>query len=150
VSGTAVFMTGNPDAVPVALLHNLKHNKILHERVVLLAVTTADVPRVPGKERVRIEALGDGLYRITIHYGFMEDPNVPSVLGLVKADGLEFKSMETTYFLGRERLLVTAKPGMAMWRERLFAFMARNAQGATAFFRIPPNRVVELGVQIEL
>jgi KUP system potassium uptake protein len=150
VAGTAVFMTGNPDVVPVALLHNLKHNKVVHERVVLLAVTTQDVPRVPRKERVESESLGDGFYRITIHYGFMEDPNVPSVLSLIKADGLEFTSMETTYFLGRERLLVTEKPGMAMWRERLFAFMARNAQGATAFFRIPPNRVVELGVQIEL
>jgi KUP system potassium uptake protein len=150
VPGTAVFMTGNPSAVPLALLHNLKHNKILHEHVVLLAVATEDVPRVPRAERVEITSLGNGFHRIIMHYGFMEDPNIPRALGIISTDGLQFKPMETTYFLGRERLIATEKPGMALWRERLFGFMSRNAQGATAFFHIPPNRVVELGVQIEL
>lgn len=151
VSGTAVFMIGSPEGTPPTLLHNLKHNKVLHDQVVLLTVVTEEVPHVGRAERLEVEALGDGFYRVIAHYGFMEDPNVPRLLELTKAKGLEMKLMDTTFFLGRERLIATKRrKGMAVWRERLFAFMSRNAQPATAFFRIPPNRVVELGAQVEL
>lgn len=150
VPGTAVFMYSDPAATPPALLHNLKHNKVLHERVVFLVVETAEAPHVSAKERAKIEELGAGFYRVTLHYGFMEEPNVPHALAELRDRGLEFKPMETTYFLGRETLIPTNKPGMALWRERLFAVMHRNARTATSFFCLPPNRVVELGAQIEL
>jgi len=150
VPGTAVFMTGNANGVPPALLHNLKHNKVLHERVVFLTVVSEEVPRVPLQQRLEMQTLGHGFHRIVAHYGFMEDPNIPQVLRIAARDGLDFPPMETTFFLSRETLLATDKPGMAVWREKLFAFMSRNAQGATAFFRIPPNRVIEIGLQIEL
>jgi KUP system potassium uptake protein len=128
----------------------LKHNKVLHEQVILFTILTEDVPHVELKERAEITPLGHGFYRINAHYGFMEDPNVPHVLLLARSAGLDLQMVETTFFLGRETLIATKKPGMAMWRERLFVFMARNAQRATAFFRIPPNRVIEIGRQIEL
>jgi KUP system potassium uptake protein len=150
VPGTAVFLYGNPEATPPALLHNLKHNKVLHERVVFLAVETAEVPHVPLEERARVEDLGQSCYRITLHYGFMEEPNVPQALQELHAKGLAFQRLETTYFLGRETLIPSPKPGMALWRERLFTVMHRNARTATSFFCLPPNRVVELGAQIEL
>ena len=150
VPGTAVFMCSNPEATPPALLHNLKHNKVLHERVVFLAVVTAEVPHVPAHDRVTVEELGRGCYRIRLNYGFMEEPNVPEALAALKEKGMEFKPLETTYFLGRETLIPSRRPGMAMWREHLFAMMNRNARTATSFFCLPPNRVVELGAQIEL
>ncbi|HEU4799123.1 MAG TPA: potassium transporter Kup [Gemmatimonadales bacterium] len=150
VPGTAVFLYGNPEATPPALLHNLKHNKILHARVVFLVVETAEVPHVPAQERARVEDLGQNFYRITLLYGFMEEPDVPEALQALRAEGLEFKGLETTYFLGRETLIPSPKRGMARWREHLFAVMHRNARTATSFFRLPPNRVVELGAQIEL
>ncbi|HEY3011577.1 MAG TPA: KUP/HAK/KT family potassium transporter, partial [Gemmatimonadales bacterium] len=150
VPGTAVFMYSNPEATPPALLHNLKHNKVLHERVVFLVVATAEVPHVPSKDRSTVEDLGLGFYRVIVHYGFMEEPNVPRALAELREKGLELKPMETTYFLGRETLIPSNKPGMALWRERLFAVMHRNARTATSFFCLPPNRVVELGAQIEL
>ena len=151
VPGTAVFMVGSPKGTPPALLHNLKHNKVLHERVVFLNVSTREVPRVPAHERLEIEDLGEELYRITAYYGFTEDPNVPEVLAQCASAQLEFRTSETSFFLGRETLIPGKKVhGMAVWRERLFAFMSRNAQRATEYFRIPPNRVVELGAQIEL
>jgi KUP system potassium uptake protein len=150
VPGTAVFMYRNPNGIPSALLHNLKHNKVLHERTVFLTVATEDVPHVPAEERIRAEDMGNGFWRVMIRYGFLEDPDVPAALKLLKVDGLDFKPMETTFFLGRETLIATKRPGMAIWRERLFARMARNERPATSFFRLPPNRVVELGEQIEL
>jgi KUP system potassium uptake protein len=150
VPGTAVFMYSNPEATPPALLHNLKHNKVLHERVVFLVVATAEVPHVLSKDRSTVEDLGLGFYRVIVHYGFMEEPNVPRALAELREKGLELKPMETTYFLGRETLIPSNKPGMALWRERLFAVMHRNARTATSFFCLPPNRVVELGAQIEL
>jgi KUP system potassium uptake protein len=150
VPGTAVFMYSDPAATPPALLHNLKHNKVLHERVVFLVVETAELPHVPAEERATLEDLGAGFYRITLHYGFMEEPNVPLALSQVRENGLEFKPLETSYFLGRETLIPSNKPGMALWRERLFAVMHRNARPATSFFCLPANRVVELGAQIEL
>ncbi len=150
VPGTAVFMYSDPGATPPALLHNLKHNKVLHERVVFLIVETENVPHVPENERARVEDLDAGFYRVTLRYGFMEEPNVPKALAGLRERGLEFKHLETTYFLGRETLIPSEKPGMALWRERLFSVMHRNARTATSFFCLPPNRVVELGAQIEL
>jgi KUP system potassium uptake protein len=150
VPGPAVFMYSDPAATPPALLHNLKHNKVLHERVVFLVVETENVPHVPPEERAKLEDLGVGFYRVTLRYGFMEEPNVPQALAALRGKGLELKPLETTYFLGRETLSPTNKPGMALWRERLFTVMHRNARTATSFFCLPPNRVVELGAQIEL
>jgi KUP system potassium uptake protein len=150
VPGIAVFMTQEPEGTPVTLLHNLKHNKVLHQRVVLLTILGEEVPYVAPDQRLKVEEKGKGFYRVIGRFGFMEDPNVPELLARAKPFGLEFAPLETTYFLGRETLIPSKKPGMAMWREHLFAFMARNAHRATAYFRIPPNRVVELGAQVEL
>jgi KUP system potassium uptake protein len=150
VPGTAIFMYSDPRAIPPALLHNLKHNKVLHERVVFLVVDTENVPHVAPIERAKVEDLGSGLYRIILRYGFMEEPNVPEALAELREKGLEFQHLETTYFLGRETLIPSDKPGMALWREQLFSVMHRNARTATSFFCLPPNRVVELGAQIEL
>jgi KUP system potassium uptake protein len=150
VKGTAVFMSGNPNGTPLALLHNLKHNKVLHERVLLLTLVTIDEPHVPAATRVKVEPLADGFWRIVVRVGFMEKPNVPGILAACASQGLPINMEDTTFFLSRESILATAKPGMAIWRERLFAFLARNAQPATAFFSLPANRVVELGMQIEL
>jgi KUP system potassium uptake protein len=150
VPGTAVFMYGNPEGTPPALLHNLVHNKVLHERVVLLTVDTGEIPFVPDEERVEVTELGAGFYRVVVRYGFTEEPDIPAALAMVKVPGLDLKPMATSYFLGRETLIPSKKPGMAMWREHLFSLMSRNARTATSFYRLPPNRVVELGAQIEL
>jgi KUP system potassium uptake protein len=150
VPGTAVFMTGNPEGSPPALLHNLKHNKVLHEQVVLLTILSEDVPHVVGEERVEVERLELGFVRVIARYGFMENPSIPDILKRGREKGLQFQLMSTSFFLGRETLIPSKKPGMAVWREALFAWMSRNARSATAFFRIPPNRVVELGTQVEL
>ncbi len=150
VPGAAIFMTGNPDGAPPALLHNLKHNKVLHEQTVLLTVVNEEVPFVHAEERVELEPLPSGLVRVSARYGFMEDPSIADVLKRCREKGLAFSLMSTTFFLGRETLIPSKRPGMALWREALFAWMARNARSATAFFRIPPNRVVELGSQVEL
>ena len=149
-AGTAVYMYSNPQGTPPALLHNLKHNRVLHERVVFLSVETEEVPYVDAAERAEVEHLAAGIYQLRLRYGFMEDVDVPLALSRLYAEGLEFKVMETTYFLGRETLIASPRRGMAMWRERLFAIMSRNSTNAAAFFRLPPNRVVELGAQIEL
>ena len=151
VPGTAVFMYGNPNGTPPALLHSLKHYKVLHEQVVLLAVKTEEIPYVPAEDRVRVETVDEGFYRVTVRYGFMQDPNIPHALELVDHEGLDLSPVHTTYFLGRETLIATShRSGMAIWRENLFAVMSRNARTATSFFHLPPNRVVELGAQIEL
>jgi KUP system potassium uptake protein len=150
VPGTAVFMTAQPRGTPPALAHNLRYNKVLHEHVVTLMVTTQPVPHVPPRQQVAVRPLGQGVYDVVVRYGFMEDPNVPEALGRAVKQGLELDEDDVTYFLGRETLIVTNTPGMAMWRERLFVLMARNAVRATAFFRLPPERVVELGVQVEI
>jgi KUP system potassium uptake protein len=150
VSGTAVFMTGNPWVVPPALLHNLAHNKVLHQQVVLLTVVVEEVPRVPAGERVKVEDLGSGFYAVTAHYGFMEDPDVPRLLTATRDQGLDFDTSNASFFLGRERYLARRKPGMPIWSEKIFAFLSRNAMSATAFYKIPPNRVMEIGAQIEL
>ena len=150
VSGTAVFMSGNPEVAPPALLHNWRHNHVLHERVILLSVHTEEQPRVPRAEKVSIEKLGDGFFQVVLAYGFMEDPNVPRGLRMARHKGLELDMAEVSYFLGRERFFATNRPGMAIWREKLFATMSRNAISATDFFSLPANQVVELGALIEL
>jgi KUP system potassium uptake protein len=150
VPGTAVFLTGAPDSTPPALVHNLAHNKVLHEQVVLLTIVTEEVPHVPTRERVQVVSLHDGFYRVTAHYGFMQDPNVLEVLANCQAEGLHLRLAATTFFLGRETLIPTDRPGMALWREKLFSFMSRNALRATAFFRLPPDQVFEVGAQVEL
>jgi KUP system potassium uptake protein len=155
VPGTAVFMTGNLGTVSPILLHHLKHIKVLHERVVLTSLVTEEVPAVPEAERVRVRDLGSGFFQVVARYGFMETPDVPALLAsLPRLSGpgpkLEVKPMETTFFLGRETILPTGRARLARWRKRLFIVMARNAQTASAFFGLPPNRVVEMGAQIEL
>ncbi|WP_448190725.1 potassium transporter Kup [Azospirillum sp. sgz301742] len=150
VKGTAVFMTSANDTVPIALLHNLKHNQVMHERVVFVTVLVDDVPRVPAKDRVLVEGLAEGFYRLTVRYGFSQEPNIPKALRLCKAFGLEFDLMATSFFLGRETLIPRMNPAMAQWREKLFVVMSRTAVSATDFFKIPPNRVVELGTQVQL
>jgi len=149
VPGTAVFMTSASGAAPVVLLHHLKHNKVLHEQVVLLSVRTAEVPDVDEEETLELADLGHGFYRVVATYGFMETPDVPAVMRFLAARGVRARPMETSYYLGRERLIL--KPGGALGRARrqIFQFMSRNARSATEFFNIPPNRVVELGTQIE-
>ncbi|NOJ82075.1 potassium transporter Kup [Myxococcus xanthus] len=150
VPGTAIFMTGNAEGTPPALLHNLKHNKVLHEQVVLLTILSEELPHVPPGERVEVEPLEQGFVRVVARYGFMENPGIPDVLKRCREKGLQFQLMGTSFFLGRETLIPTKRPGMAVWREALFAWMSRNARSATSYFRIPPNRVVELGAQVEL
>ena len=150
VPGTAVFLSSQGRSVPHALLHNLAHNKVLHERVVFLTVRTEDVPFVQDRERAEVRDLGDNFYRVVAHYGFKEDPDVPKALSQCKVCGHELNLLETSFFLSRETLIPTKMPGMVPWRERLFIWMARNAQSAMSFFRIPSNRVIELGTQVEI
>jgi KUP system potassium uptake protein len=150
VSGVAVFLTGNATGTPRTLLHNYKHNKIIHEHTVLLTVRTEEIPYVPADERTEVSPVGAGVYRVQLNYGFSENPDIPAALQMVKTKDLEFEPMKTTYFLGRETLIITKKPIMAGWRKKLFAFLSHNAFDATGFFRLPPNRVIELGLQVEL
>jgi KUP system potassium uptake protein len=150
VPGTAVFMTSSADGVPHALLHNLKHNKVLHERVILLTVRIEDVPYVPEEKRVETSEYGSGFFRLLLRYGFMEEINVPAVLADLKQCGPTCKMMDTSFFLARQTLLASSRPGMAIWREKLFAWMLRNAESAMEFFKLPTNRVVELGSQVEI
>jgi KUP system potassium uptake protein len=150
VGGTAVFMTANADGVPPVLLHHFKHNRCLHEQVVLLRVASLHVPEVPREERLSVEQLQQGFFRVTMRYGFMEDPNVPAALADCGQYGLRINPASTSYFLGRETLLTTGSSRMWRWRKALFAFISRNAVPATAYFGLPPGRVVELGMQIDL
>jgi KUP system potassium uptake protein len=150
VPGTAVFMTTAADGVPHALLHNLKHNKVLHERVLLLTVRIEDVPYVEEQKTFHLEELGQGFYRLIVRYGFMQETNVPAALARIDNCGPSFKMMDTSFFLARQTLITSPKPGMAVWREKLFAWMLRNAESAMEFFNLPPNRVVELGSQVEI
>jgi KUP system potassium uptake protein len=150
VPGTAVFMTTTPDGVPHALLHNLKHNKVLHQRVLLLTVKIEDVPYVEEGRQFDLTDLGSGFYRLILRFGFMQESDVPAALCRVEKCGPAFKMMDTSFFLARQTLLASARPGMWVWRERLFAWMLRNAESAMEFFKLPPNRVVELGSQVEI
>jgi KUP system potassium uptake protein len=150
VPGTAVFMTSSPEGVPHALLHNLKHNKVLHERIILLTIKIVDVPYVSEGHRCYIEDLGAGFHRMVLKYGFIEEPDVPVALANVHRCGAEFRMIDTSFFLSRQTLLASSHPGMMIWREKLFAWMLRNAESAMEFFRLPTNRVVELGSQLEI
>lgn len=150
VKGTAVFMTAQPSGTPPALAHNVRYNKVLHETVVTLLVKTMPWPYVGDEERVSVKPLGDGVYDVSLYFGFMDDADVPAALRLAGTEGLPIDVDDTTYFLGRETLIPTKSPGMALWREHLFVLMAKNAGRATGFFRLPAERVVELGVQVEL
>ena len=149
VPGTAVFMTSDESGAPVVLLHHLKHNKVLHDQVILLSVVTDDVPEVASDVRVNVEPLGEGFYRVIARYGFMQQPNVPSIFPQCAPLGVKLRPNDTSYFLGREQLIPTGRSQMPRWRKKLFVIMSRNAQSATQFFGLPPNRVVELGAQIE-
>ena len=151
VPGTAVFMTAQPNRVPHALLHNLKHNKVLHERVVFLTITTRDFPYVLDEDdRYEIKPVGADFYQMIGYYGFKEDPNVPELLELASSEGFVFDMMDTSFFLSRETLIPTKMAGMALWREKLFVAMAKNAVKSSDFFSVPTNRVVELGTQVQL
>ena len=149
VEGKAVFMTGSSDLAPPGLLHNLKHNKVVHSEVAFLTITTEEIPRVVDAERVEVHPLGDGFYKVIAHYGFIEDPNVPDILRHCRARGMDFPLDQVSFFLSRQRFLPTRKPTMSLWRQRIFAVLTRNTLGATTYFRIPPSQVVELGSQVQ-
>jgi len=150
VKGTAIYMAGNPKGTPLALLHNLKHNKVVHQRIILLTIVVEEVPRVGDKERATVDELAEGVFRITAHYGFMEEIDVPHLLKIVSTEEFKLKAIESTFFLSRETIVASKRRTMARWRTWLFAFMSRNAQPATEFFKLPPNRVVELGMHVEM
>ncbi len=150
VQGAAVYMSGNSQGVPHALLHNLKHNKVLHELNVFMTMQIEEVPRLDNEEALEVTELSEGFYRVVYHYGFLQDPDVPRALRLAGNRGLKCNMMQTSFFLGRETIIPSVRPGMAIWRESLFAWMTRNATSAMDFFEIPANRVVELGSQIEI
>jgi KUP system potassium uptake protein len=149
VPGTAVFLTSDISGAPIVLLHHLKHNKVLHEQVILLSIVTVDVPEVPQSERAKVEQLGEGFWRIIAGYGFMQSPSVREVMTCCESQGIKVRPNDTSYYLGREQLIPTGNTAMARWRKKLFVVMSRNARAATEFFGLPPNRVVELGAQIE-
>ncbi|MBA3656871.1 MAG: KUP/HAK/KT family potassium transporter, partial [Gemmatimonadaceae bacterium] len=150
VSGLAVFLARDPSKVPSVLLHHLKHNKVLHQKVVLLSVLSEEVPSVPEEERIKIEPLRDGFYRISARYGFMETPKIPDIMKRASESGIHASKAETTYYLGREELIPSEEGNVVWrWRKKLFRFMSRNATSPTKYFDLPPNRVVELGAQIE-
>ncbi|MBY0242714.1 MAG: potassium transporter Kup [Burkholderiaceae bacterium] len=150
VYGTAIFLRGESDGVPHALLHNLSHNKVLHERVVFITVYIQEEPWVPAAEQVKITELGHQCYQVNVHYGFKDEPDIPNVLKLCGAHGLEFEMMETSFFIARQTVISTPGSGMASWREQLFVAMSRNARAAADYYQIPPNRVIELGTQVEI
>jgi KUP system potassium uptake protein len=151
VTGTAVYMSGNPDHTPPALLHNLVHNQILHERVVFLSVLTESVPLVPNQRRIETRSLGAGVHQVLLHYGFMDRVDVPEALQRVRIEGGGFRLLETTYFLGRESIVPRASgTSLARWQRSLFRLLARNARDAASYFGLPANRVVELGARVEI
>jgi KUP system potassium uptake protein len=150
VPGLAVFLTGNPDYVPAALLHNLKHNKVLHERVLFVTVQNVDEPEVGPERRTEVTQLSPGIHRVELRYGFMESPNIPRALEDLNSRGVAFDPMQASYFLGREVLVPAMVPKLPIWRLWLFLVLARNAVSATEFFRIPSDRVVELGVRVAI
>ena len=150
LAGTSVFLNADPKGVPHALLHNLMHNKVMHERVVLVSVQFFDVPYVPDIDRVEVRKLKENFRSVIVQYGFKDDPNIPRDLELCADSGLEFSQLETSYFIGRETLIPRVGSELAFWREKLFVAMFRNANPVTAYFKIPSNRVVELGTQVVL
>jgi KUP system potassium uptake protein len=147
---TAVYAVANPDTVPQALMHNLKHNQVLHARNLILTVVFHDEPRVADAERVRVTPLAPGFWRVAVHYGFKDTPDIPRALQACAAQGLEINLFETSYFLSRDIIVSTPGSGMARWRERLFALMSRNATTAADYFRLPDNCVIELGTRVQI
>lgn len=150
IPGTAVFLTSSVKGVPPALLHNVKHNKVLHERVIILTVVTEDVPQRLAHDHVEVRDEGFGFYRMRLRHGFMEEVDIPETLKTVTTCGGPIGKMDTSYFLSRQTIIASEKPGMAIWRERLFAWMIRNAGIPMEFFHLPTNRIVELGSQVEI
>ena len=150
IPGTGVFMTSNPNGVPPVLLHHVKHNRVLHEHIVLLSVASATMPEVPAEQRTELTVLPQGFCQLKVRYGFMESPDIPEVLHRNAGGKFPNREHDVTYYLGRETLLTTGSSTLATWRKKVFSLMSRNAQPATAFFNIPPNRVVELGTQVQL
>jgi len=151
VRGTSVFLSTSADAVPAALLHNLKHNQVLHERVLILNVKVEEVPHVPPDKRIEVDDAGHGFYRVILHYGFMQEVDIPRDLAGITTCGEPFNMMSTSFFLGRQKLIASKKaPGMALWREKLFAWMLKSSESAMEFFKLPTNRVVELGSQLQI
>jgi len=150
VRGTSVFLSASSDMIPAALLHNLKHNQVLHERVLILNVKVEDIPHVPTEKRVEVHPAGHGFYRVVLHYGFMEEVDIPRDLANIETCGAPFNMMSTSFFLGRQKLIASRKAGMALWREKLFALMLKSSESAMEFFKLPTNRVVELGSQLQI
>ena len=148
--GTAVFMTSREGAIPPILAHHLRHNQVLHEQVVLLRVETEEVPRVPAADRLQVACVERSVYRVVASYGFMQTPDIPVVLRLAEPLGLAVDLERTTFYLGRETLLPRKDQGLPLWQDHLFDWMARNAARATAFYHLPPERVVEIGIQVEI
>jgi KUP system potassium uptake protein len=143
-----VFLTSDPDTAPAALLHNLKHNKVLHEKNVILTVNSADIPRVEDEDRVSIEHVGDSFWRIRLLYGYMETPNIPRGLAILRKQGFKFDIMATSFFLSRRSIRPASQSGMPLWQDKLFIGLAKSASDATDFFQIPTGRVVEVGTQV--
>jgi KUP system potassium uptake protein len=150
VEGTAIFFRAAGDGVPHAMLHNLLHNKVLQERVLFLTVLDNDIPTVPPAERIKIEPLGHECYQVNVNYGFKDERDIPAALELCQQAGLEYNLMETSFFITRQTVISTVGSGMAHWREVMFATMQRNARDAADYFRVPTNRVIELGTQVEI
>jgi KUP system potassium uptake protein len=150
IDGDAVFLSGKRNAVPVALAKNIKHNKSVHNRTILLHFRPEDVPRVPNLEKIQTEKLGGGFHRIIARYGFMEDPQLDTVLALARGIGLDLDPLKTSFFIGRENLVISDEPAMARWRANLFIFMSRNAADAISFFNLPPEQVIEVGVRLAI
>src|SRR5690348_17223993 len=151
VRGTSVFLSTSADVVPAALLHNLKHNQVLHDRVLILNVKVEEVPHVPHEKRIELHDAGHGFYRVILHYGFMQEVDIPRDLAAITTCGEPFNMMSTSFFLGRQKLIAAKKaPGMALWREKLFAWMLKSSESAMEFFKLPTNRVVELGSQLQI
>ncbi|MDX9732248.1 MAG: KUP/HAK/KT family potassium transporter, partial [Bdellovibrionales bacterium] len=150
VKGTSVFMVGDVEMTPPAMVHNVKHNKVLHEQVLILTVLTLEVPYMEPGERLKIDQVADGAFKVEAYYGFMETPDVMALMAKIKKEGVDLVIPEVTFFVGRETLIASDRPGMAIWREHIFAFMARNAHRATQFFNIPADQVIEVGMQVEL
>lgn len=150
VRGQAIFLTGNPDRIPLTIVQNLNHNKILHSDIVLLHFRTENIPRVPNLEKIDIEKLSGGFYRIIAHHGFMEIPKIETILTLVRDKGVDIKFETASFFLGQEKLIIGDKPKMGKWRSSLFLFLSKNAMDASSFFGIPSNQVIEVGVQFKL
>ena len=148
VPGTAVFLTSEPSSAPTALLHSLKHFKVLHENNVILTVVTEGIPRVPQQDRVQIERIGDRFTRVVLHFGFMETPNVPRALAIARKLGWSFEIMSTSFFLSRRSVRPDVRSGMPLWQDRLFIFLAQNADDASSYFQLPADRVVEIGTQV--